>query len=80
MNQADDQAGDGIQNGQSQLCPSDTHQGANGGQSIGAVMPGVRHEGGGVDFIGSLAGVPEHPLLDHNGHNGGDECQRAGDL
>ena len=70
--QADDQAGDGVQDGQPQLCPGDAHQGADGGQGIGAVMPGVRHEGGGVNFVRCPAGVPEHPLLGRDGHDGGD--------
>ena len=41
------------------------------------MVPGVCHEGRGVEALGVKAGVPVHGLLDRNGDNGGDKGQKA---
>ena len=41
---ADDKAGDRIKYRKTEHCTADADEGTNGGECIGAVMPGIRHE------------------------------------
>ena len=76
--QADHQAGNGIQNGIALSGGGDADEGTYGGQRIAAVVPGIGHEGPGVQRLGIVPGVPVHGLFAGNGDNGGDHGQHPG--
>ena len=75
--QADDDAGHGIHDRVPQPGEQDPREGAHGGERVRAVMPGLRHQGAGIDFLRRAPGVPEHPLLYGNGNHGGGQGQPA---
>ena len=56
----------------------DTHKTSQRGQGVGAVVPGIGHEGRGADFLGVDSGVPEHAFFGDDGDDGRSQGQFAG--
>lgn len=77
--EADDHAGHRVQHREAQHGAGDADEGADGGQGVGAVVPGVGQEGAGVDELGVVAGVPVHGLLAHDGDHRRHQGDGAGD-
>ena len=64
---ADHHTGHAVHHWKTRQGTDNSHQGPDGGEAVRPVMPGVRHEGVGVNLLGRGPGIPVHPLLDHNG-------------
>ena len=57
---------------------ADAHEGAEGGEGVAAVMPGVGLDGGRVEGTATAHGVLVDKLFQHHGDHGGPERQHAG--
>lgn len=77
--EADDHAGHRVQHREAQHSAGDADEGADGGQGVGAVVPGVGQEGAGVDKLGVVAGIPVHGLLAHDGDHRSHQGDSTGD-
>lgn len=78
--QADDDAGKGVQHRVTHAGAQDTDEAADGREGVAAVVPGVGHQGAGVDLERCFFSIPEHTFFNDNGNNSGGQCQTAGDF
>ena len=70
-------AGDGIHNWESQSCTANSNQSAYRRKCIRTVMPCIRHESAGINFLGIVSRVPIHCLFAYNRNNGCNQCQNS---
>ena len=67
-----------VHDWETQAGAQDTHKTSQRGQGVGAVVPGIGHEGRGADFLGVDSGVPEHAFFGDDGDDGRSQGQFAG--
>ena len=65
---ADHNAGQGVQHGKAGSCAEDAGQGADGGEGVGPMVPGLRHQRGGIQLPRKAPDVTEQQLLHQDGY------------
>ena len=73
---ADHKARDGLHHRIAEASPGYADEGADGGEGVAPVVPGVRHQGGRVVAFGIEACVPVHGLLRGDGQHRGEEREK----